>query len=176
MFCTGTPGRFSDRRENRGGWLLKSRVPGRDRWMVPAISDDRNRAVTLETLLRSEPGIRRVSASEITGRVLIEYSPQEIETPIERLIERAVAFGPMLPGESQVLRRRHAKGASPLRLLISAELGCLLFKLAFASFAYPGIGAAAGIAFTVAALCRSNTRTETPVPATAVRVKADQPG
>jgi hypothetical protein len=155
---------------------LKSRVSGRDRWVVPAITGDRNRALALQTLLGSEVGIRRVDANELTGRMLIEYAPSELQQPIEILIQRALAFGPMLPGEYAALDQQRSSGYSPLSLLLSAELGCLLFKLTFASVLCPCVGTAAGLAFTVAALYRFRSRAglEMPVAAPAVGIKINQ--
>jgi hypothetical protein len=156
---------------------LKSRVPGRDRWAVPAISGNPNRALALETLLRSEAGVRRASANELTGRVLVEYSPHEITEPVERLIQRALAFGPMSSFEFEALTPDDSLRCSPIKLLISAELGCLLFKFTLASVVCPGMGAAAGIAFTLASVFRSRWRARLKAPAATappIRVKIDQ--
>jgi hypothetical protein len=155
---------------------LKSRVPGRDRWMVPAITGDRSRALALETLLGSEAGIRRVSANELTGRILVEYSPDRLEEPIELLIQRSLEFGPMSPVECGALDRPRNHGYWPLSALLSAELGCLLFKVTFASVLCPGMGAAAGLAFTAVALCRSRWRAGlgAPVAAGAIGIEIDE--
>lgn len=155
---------------------LKSRVPGRDRWTVPAITGDRSRALALETLLGSEPGVRRVSANELTGRILIEYSPGRLEEPIELLIQHALEFGPMSPGEYAALDQPRNRGYWSLNLLLSAELGCLLVKLTFASVLCPGMGAVAGLAFAVVALCRSGSRArlEATVSAAAVGIEVNE--
>jgi len=155
---------------------LKSRVPGRDRWTVPAIAGDRSRALALETLLGSEAGIRRVSANELTGRMLIEYSAERLAAPIELLMQRALEFGRMSPGEYAALDQPRSRGYWPLNVFLSAELGCLLFKVTFASVLCPGIGAAAGLAFAVVALCSSRSRTglEVPVAAAAVGIEVDE--
>jgi Heavy metal associated domain 2 len=155
---------------------LKSRVPGRDRWIVPAITGDRSRALALETLLGSDAGIRRVSANELTGRILIEYSSERLVEPIERLIQRALEFGPMSPGEYAALDQPRNRGYWPLNLFLSAELGCLLFKVTFASVLCPGVSAAAGLAFAVVVLCRSRSRAglEAPVAAASVGIEVDK--
>lgn len=153
---------------------LKSRVPGRDRWTVPAITGNGRRALALQTLLGSEAGIRRVKANELTGRILIEYAPERLEEPIELLIQRALEFGPMSPSEYVALDQPRNRGYLPINLFLSAELGCLLFKLTFASMVCPAVSAAAGLAFAVVAFYRSRSTAgvEAPVPAAAIGIEA----
>jgi hypothetical protein len=165
--------------ENRdvvNGFSLKSRVPGRDRWVVSAIVGDRNRALALEHLVGSETGIRRVVANELTGRILVEYIPGQLKQPVEALIWRALAFGPMLKSELGAVEERPRCGYSPLGLLVSAELGCVLFKALFAGLLCPCVGTTAGLAFTIASLSRSQwtPRREPPVTGSAVRLKTNQ--
>jgi hypothetical protein len=83
---------------------------------------DKNRALALQTVLGSETGIRRVSANELTGRILVEYSPQALEEPLENLIQRAAAFGPLLPSEYAALSQPEQPQSNGNGL---SALGCL---------------------------------------------------
>ena len=49
--------------------------------------------------------IRRVRVNELTGRILVEYAPDELQQPVKVLLHRALAFGSMLPHEYLALRR-----------------------------------------------------------------------
>ena len=160
------------------GCTLRSRIPGRDRWLIAAILEDRRFALALATVLRSEVGVKQAIANHLTGRLLVEYSPEELQEPVEVLIRRALAFGPMSAGEFKDLKSSTSHPCSPLRVLVSAELGCLLAKLLFAGIACPTVGAAAGVVFTVVALSRSRARSgiETPETSTPVRIEIDQAG
>jgi hypothetical protein len=137
---------------------LRATVPGRDRWELPALRNDRLRAVAVQTILQTEPGIRKVVANHLTGRVLIEYLPGELNEPMEALLQRAVAFGPMLAAEfaePAVSKLRKRAIWSSLGAFASAELGCLLFKLMFFGIGCPTLGTAAAVVFTVAAVSKS---------------------
>jgi hypothetical protein len=143
---------------NEVPFYLRSAVAGRDRWELPVLFNDRRRAAAIQTILRTEPGIRKVVANHLTGRVLIEYLPGELNEPVETLLRRAVAFGPMLAIEFAEPTESKRKGRavwSSLGALASAELGCLLFKLMFFSIGCPTLGTAAAVVFTVAAVSKS---------------------
>ena len=65
---------------------LLSRVPGRERWALPLLKDNDDLALSLKMLLASEVGFTNVSVSTLTGRLLVEYSPNEIREPVEAVL------------------------------------------------------------------------------------------
>jgi hypothetical protein len=144
---------------NEVPFYLRSTVAGRDRWELPVLFNDRRRAAAIQMILRTEPGIRKVVANHLTGRVLIEYLPGQLNKPVETLLRRAVAFGPMLTiefAEPPLESTRKGRAVwSSLGAFASAELGCLLFKLMFFSIGCPTLGIAAAVVFTAAAVSKS---------------------
>jgi hypothetical protein len=110
------------------GFSLKpcSRIRGRERWYVDGLKGNERLARAVEVALTGESGIEEVVANPVTGRVLVRYSPDHVQAPIEMLIRRALAFGPML--ELEFSRHLTSKlFLLPKRLLI-AELGCSSLK------------------------------------------------
>jgi len=167
------------------GLCLRSAVPGRDRWELPALVNDRLRAAAVQSILATEPGVLKVVANHVTGRVLIEYLPSKLNEPVETLLRRAIAFGPMLP--SECMEPAAAKPAakplgsravwSSLGAFASAELGCLLFKLLFFGIGCPTLGTAAAVVLTVTAVSRSCRGSHAPAErASVVRVVLNEPG
>jgi hypothetical protein len=107
---------------------LRSRLPGRERWDVPCVCDDRAWAATIEAIVGSEEGVEFVFASPTTGRVLVEFDPERISVPVKVLLERALAFRPMT--ESEAAAPRHRKKRTVLAATVTAEVVCSLFKFA----------------------------------------------
>ena len=123
------PERPVKRREARKATLeLCSRVAGRDRWHVDALVDSPRLAAAVETVLRTEDGIKEVRANPLTGRVLVCYAPALPADSVETLIRRALAFGPMSREEFSILRSSQS-GAWSVRSLVSAELSCSAFQM-----------------------------------------------
>src|SRR5690348_1324763 len=104
---------------------LRSRLPGRERWEVHSLTDNPNWAVAVENILRTEEGVRSAKANSLTGRVLIHFDPSRTSLPIEELLRKALAFGPMTATELAPTRRRSV-ASEALALAATAELGCLL--------------------------------------------------
>jgi hypothetical protein len=108
-----------------------SHVPGRERWEILCLRGHRGWAYTIEAILGSEDGVRLVLANPATGRVLVEFDPELIAAPVQVLLERALSFRPMAKRETAPVapprRTRTAFAAAA-----TTELGCLLFKAAFA--------------------------------------------
>ena len=130
---------------------IRSRVFGRERWHVPAILGNVRAAAALSTVLESERGVRRVVANELTGRVLIEFNPDELDEPVQGLLHRALEFGPMSVSEFSALRASKPSSLPLLTAIGSAELGCLFLKLLFIGVGCPAVGAAAAVIGLVAA-------------------------
>jgi ATP-binding cassette, subfamily B, bacterial len=83
--------------------LLRSRVPGRDRWNVPCLIGDERWSAAVELVLRGEEGVLDVTANPSTGRVLVTYVSAQLTVPIEVLLKNALQFGP----PAQVRQPRH---------------------------------------------------------------------
>jgi hypothetical protein len=123
-----------------------SRVRGRERWYIDAVEDNPRLAATVESVLRSEDGIEEVFANPLTGRVLVRYQPSALSKPVEDLILRAVAFGPMSEEEFSVLAPRKSSDLSAGHF-IAAEIGCSALKMLVLGSTCPGFLTAAGILF-----------------------------
>jgi hypothetical protein len=88
-------------------------------------------------------------ANPLTGRVLVRYSPDHVQAPVEMLIRRALALGPML--EQEFSRPLTSKPfLLPKRLLV-AELGCSSLKfLLLGGISCPGGGILCAVGVIVA--------------------------
>jgi hypothetical protein len=123
------------------GFSLKpcSRIRGRERWYVDGLKGNERLARAVEVALTGESGVEEAVANPLTGRVLVRYSPDHIQAPVEILIRRALALDPMLePESSRPLTSRPF--LLPKRLLV-AELGCSSLKfLLLGGISCPGGG------------------------------------
>jgi hypothetical protein len=126
--------------------VLCSRVPGRERWYIDALEDNPRLATTVESVLRSEDGIEQAVANPLTGRVLVHYRPEVLSEPIQDVIRRAVAFGPMSEEEFSMLAPRKSSDLSASHF-IAAEIGCSALKMFVLGSTCPGALAAAGLLF-----------------------------
>jgi hypothetical protein len=107
--------------------LLRSQVPGRERWYVDVLENKPRLAAAVELVLRSEEGIQSASANPLTGRVLVTYSPQLLSESVDTLIRRALTFGPMTRREFSALRpEKHSFFSA--KHLVAAEIGCFAVK------------------------------------------------
>ncbi len=106
-------------------FALRSKTPGRERWFVGLLEDNPHLAAAIELVLRSEEGIEQVSANSLTGKVLVRYRPDTISEPVESLLRRAVAAGPMSHEEFEALRSEQPK-CSYSKQLLTAEIACSL--------------------------------------------------
>jgi ATP-binding cassette subfamily B protein len=105
--------------------LLRSQVPGRERWYVDGLEDNPRLAAAVELVLRTEDGIEEVRANPITGRVLVRYRPESVSESVETLLCRAVEAGPMSREEFAVLRAEQPRYSFSKELL-TAEIACSL--------------------------------------------------
>jgi len=123
------------------GFSLKpcSRIRGRERWYVDGLKGNERLARAVEVALAGESGVEEAVANPLTGRVLVRYSPDHVQAPVEILIRGALALGPML--EQEFSRTLTSKPfLLPKRLLV-AELGCSSLKfLLFGGISCPGGG------------------------------------
>jgi hypothetical protein len=108
---------------------LRSCVPGRERWDVPCVRNHPAWAAAIETIIGSEEGVGFVFANPATGRVLVEFNPSQIPSPVKVLLERALAFRPMTASEV-IDAPHHRKRRTVLAATVTTELVCSIFKFA----------------------------------------------
>jgi hypothetical protein len=157
--------------------VLRSRISGRERWEIPLLINQPRHALALQTILASEPGILRIEANELTGRVLIHYDPEQIQDPIHNLLRKAFAFGPLSEREEQLLSAKPEATFPTARLFLGAELGCLLFKVLFLGTLCPTAGITSALSFVLFArfMARSGSRRESPMLDPTGRIVPDKP-
>jgi hypothetical protein len=126
--------------------VLRSRIPGRERWDIPLLMNRPRHALAVQTILASEPGILKVQANKLTGRVLIEYDPEQTRNSIHNLLRRAVAFGPISETEHQLLSAKPEAPFAAARLFLGAELGCSLLKVLLFGSLCPAAGITSALA------------------------------
>ena len=127
-----------------------SRIRGRERWQVGGLRGNELLAAALEVALKGEAGVEEAVANPLTGRVLVRYSPDHVQAPVEILIRRALALDPVL--EREFSRPLPSKlFLLPTRLL-AAELGCSLLKLLLLGGASGPIGGILWAAGVIVAL------------------------
>src|SRR5258708_3342277 len=126
-YLASRPGTHPTTERQESSLKLCSRIPGRERWHVGGLRGNDRLAAALEVALKGESGVEEAVANPLTGRVLVRYSPDHAQAPVEILIRRALALEPMLEREfSRPLTPKLF--LLPMRLL-AAELGCSLLKL-----------------------------------------------
>jgi hypothetical protein len=121
--------------------VLRSRIPGRDRWYVDVLEDNPLLAAAVELVLRSEEGIEEARVNPLTGRVLVRYWLESVSESIEFVIRRAVQAGPMSREEFAALPPERHQGSLSQQLL-TAEIACSLSHLVlFGGFCPLGLAA-----------------------------------
>jgi len=121
--------------------VLRSRVPGRERWYVDNVEDNPRLAAAVELVLRTEEGIEEVLANPLTGRVLVRYRPDAVAESVETLLCRAIEAGPMSHEEFATLRSEQPQSSFSKELL-SAEIACSLSHIIlFGGFCPIGLAA-----------------------------------
>jgi ATP-binding cassette subfamily B protein len=118
-------------------WDIKvvSALPGRVRWEVRGLRGRKNFAAIIEQQVANKPGITQLSASHVTGRVLIFFDPNVPAEAIRGYVRDAMVAAqfpaPLARGEVAVSGlndlREAARFVSPFRtdLLIAAGLSAL---------------------------------------------------
>jgi hypothetical protein len=124
---------------------LCSWTAGRERWRVDALEDRPRLAAALELVLSGEPGVERVEANPLTGRVLVHYRPGLISETVEELIRRALEFGPMTPRE--YAERLRPSGRLAVAHLLGLEIACTALKITLFGSCWPLALGAAGLLF-----------------------------
>jgi hypothetical protein len=126
-YLASRPGTQPTTERQESSLKLCSRLRGRERWHVGGLRGNERLAAALEVALKGESGVEEAVANPLTGRILVRYSPDHVQAPVEILIRRALALDPML--EREFSRPLTSKlFLLPTRLL-AAELGCSLLKL-----------------------------------------------
>ena len=116
---------------------------GRERWRVEALEDRPRLAAALELVLSGEPGVERVEANPLTGRVLVHYHPDLISETVEELIRRALEFGPLTPRE--YAERLRPSGTFSVAHLLGLEIACTALKITLFGGCWPLALGAAGL-------------------------------
>src|ERR1043166_6823844 len=119
----------------------RSAVPGRVRWDVAALAAHPNLAPVIDRTFALRPGVISVSASAVTGRVLLTYehgySLDAMEAMLKEALERAFAAGdadsvaPPPPAAAAALD--YAQGNPLLRIMTHGERSRRAAKLAIAT-------------------------------------------
>ena len=107
-------------------------------------------AAAVEVTLKGKSGIEEVVANPLTGRVLVRYSPDHVETPVEMMIRQALTLDPMI--EQELSRPVASKPFFLTKRALAAELGCSLLKLLVlggVSCPVGGIWCVAGVVFAL---------------------------
>jgi hypothetical protein len=105
--------------------VLRSRIPGRERWHVKLLEDNPRLAAAVELVLRSEEGLDEVRVNPLTGRVLVRYRPDSTSKPIEEVLRGAMEAGPLSREEFAALRKEQPRD-SVSRQVLTAEIACCL--------------------------------------------------
>jgi heavy-metal-associated domain-containing protein len=127
-----------------------SRIRGRERWHVSGLRGNERLAAAVEVTLKGTSGVKEAAANPLTGRVLVRYSPDHIETSVETLIRQALALDPLI--EQELSRPVASKPFFLTKRVLAAELGCSLLKLVVlggVSCPVGGIWCVAGVMVTL---------------------------
>jgi hypothetical protein len=152
--------------------VLCSRVPGRERWYVSVLEGRPRFAAAVELLLRCDEGIVNAQANPLTGKVLVQYRPGVIPETPERLIRRALEFGPMSREEFSA-RPITALSWSAVHFL-AAEIACTALKMTlFGGYCSLALGAA-GLLFLLHRRTQ-HAALHSGIDGNAARVVPDQP-
>jgi len=122
-----------------GEIILRSGLPGRQRWEVPVIKHHPQLAAAVELVLRGEEGVITAQANSLTGRVLVKFDSQKVASPIDDLIRAAISYGPLSQAEMPDRKVMH----TAFRSVLLGELGCVLVKSVFFSGGCGPVGAIA---------------------------------
>lgn len=137
---------------------LRSVTPGRARWELDALVDRERQAHELELRLRQYAEVQDVTASALTGRILILFDPATHAGVIERLLESVLA---LVIGDEPVAPERSRFHLPPVTAGETALLTgglILLTPIVFgAPFLFPAVVGATALA-GAAAIKRSIER------------------
>jgi hypothetical protein len=127
-----------------------SRIRGRERWHVRGLRGKTGLAAAIAVALKGEAGVKEAAVNPLTGRILVRYSPDRIESPVEMLIRQALMLQPMI--EQELSRPTASKSFQVTKRILAAELGCTLLKLLVlggVSCPVGGIWCVAGVVFAL---------------------------
>jgi hypothetical protein len=106
---------------------LCSGIRGRERWQLGGLKGNKLLAAALAMALKGEPGVEEAVANPLTGRILVRYSPDQVQASVETLIRRALALNLVMTPEA--LPPVASKSYLLPVPLLAAELGCSLLKM-----------------------------------------------
>jgi hypothetical protein len=103
---------------------VRSKLPGRERWDIPALKHNPKLAKALELVLRSEIGIRNVIANPLTGRLLLEFHPDKLTQSSEQTIRTAFTLDAFSSFDMRVRRN----GVGGIEHMLLGELVHIALK------------------------------------------------
>jgi hypothetical protein len=136
--------------------VLRSRIPGRERWYVDLLEDNPRLAAAVELVLRSEEGIQEVRVNPLSGRVLVRCQIDSMPESVETLLNRAIAAGPMTREEFTQFRREQPRSVFSKQLL-TTEIACSLSHLVLFGGLCPLGLAATGVLLLLHGRSRNHT-------------------
>jgi manganese/zinc-transporting P-type ATPase C len=107
--------------------ILLSSVPGRQRWLVPAIESRPRLAAAVEIALKKESRATQVKANPVTGKILIAWHPSESPAEITVVVSRAIETGPL--SEASYLKLRGTPDGKARKLVNKLILGGVKLSL-----------------------------------------------
>jgi len=96
--------------------ILRSAIPGRQRWDVITIKGNKKKAKALQYALECMPHFRQVQANPVSGRVLLVFDPQQTRLNIGKLLATTLRN---LPEVNESMQPR-ASSAENLRQILKA--------------------------------------------------------
>src|ERR1043166_8733449 len=103
--------------------VLRSRVPGRERWKLPAIRNHPEIAAAVEAAIRRQPYILDVRANSITGTVLLRWDPRGPVPAVTEILQRALEEPPATIESLRAIVLERKKDGKTLRLIQKLVLG-----------------------------------------------------
>jgi ATP-binding cassette, subfamily B, bacterial len=132
--------------EEQPGIRLLSAIRGRERWEVKAMGRRPDLARALEKKLLQYPGVREVTASPVSSRVLVLYEPSTIGLHVGSVIRESLGD---LSSQLSLARRGNSSNGSSLTRIIKLSLPerHKVLKPALLSIVGHAVGVVLGLCF-----------------------------
>jgi cation-transporting P-type ATPase C len=85
---------------------IRSAIPGRIRWDIPALRGRPRYAAAVEVTIAREPGVLSVEATPTTGRLLLNYDASQTAESLRTLIEVALSVAPLTLADYEARQQR----------------------------------------------------------------------
>jgi len=110
-----------------------SRVPGRERWEVPAIRNRPEMAAAMEIAIRRQPWILDVRANFLTGRILLRWNPHGPSPAVAQVLALALNEPPVTIESISTVLIERKKDRKTVRLIQKLVIGGAKLLLIFSS-------------------------------------------